>query len=625
MRRISANACSKLMYRTAHLINSGVKPDQLLLLTFTNKAAGEMKGRLESLLGYYPGGLWAGTFHSIGARILRHRLNIHEPCNAEFLGREKNFTIYDEDDMKGKLKKILKDTGVAEEDRKTLMKRNMLLRIISQSRNTDKLIIEIVNDNYGGFFLAYANTIEDIAKKYEKAKLDSNAFDFDDLLLCWLKLFENNSRVKGYYREKFAHVLVDEYQDTNVLQAQLVDLFRGSASICVVGDDAQSIYAFRCADIKNILTFPDHHENCQVVLMEQNYRSTPEIVELANYTISMNSEKLSKKLFSTNPSGEKPFIAGLYDSRQEATYVLQCIWELQNNGVELHEIAVLYRSSYLTADVELALNGRGISYKVYGGLKFFQKAHIKDVLAYLQVAYNPNNELAWRRLCNLQTGLGEKTFNTLWGKLKLSSNPLEEAIEGKVEPSRGKAGWAALVDTLKKNKLNAGIPIYKLFQSILDNNYDQILRREYPDQYEERYRGIERLMIYAERFDTLPQFLESLALEESIFADTETAEKPGDGHLTLSTIHSAKGKEWDAVFIIGMNQGHFPSNKTSKYDHDEERRLFYVASTRARRYLYMTSYYEDYRSYGAISEGPSIFLDELPHECFTLSPLNALP
>lgn len=598
-----------LVYRAAHLIKNGVQPEQQLLLTFTNKAAGEMKERLEGLLGYLPYNLWAGTFHSIGARILRK--------HASLAGRTPNFTIFDEDDTRIQLKQILSDMDIDDEDRKLIMKRSLLGRIISQSRNSAMPVKDVMEEDYP-YRLEFLEVVKNAADLYEKRKQESNAFDFDDLLLCWLDLFEKNPQVAEQYRRRFKHVLVDEFQDTNVIQARIIDLFAGSASICVVGDDAQSIYAFRYADIGNILSFPDRYNLCQVVRMEQNYRSTPEIVELANCSIRHNRQQLHKELFSTNPPGAKPAVAKVFDARQEASFVLQSIWELQNNGVSLNEIAVLYRSSYLTPEVEFALSRKGISYKTYGGVKFFQKAHIKDLLAYLKVIYNPSDENSWRRIAVLQQGLGPAGFDKLWLKLKSYENPLLAALEGKESPSRGKKGWESLMVTLGAVYKNREENVPHLISSVLELNYDHMLRQNYPDQYDERLRGVERLMIYAERFASLAEFLESLALEESVFADTTAAEHSGDGQLTLSTIHSAKGKEWDAVFIIGMNQGHFPGQRVDSESLDEERRLFYVAATRARRFLYLSTYREDYRSYGAVSEGPSLFLRELPPECYQL-------
>lgn len=602
-----------LIYRAAHLIKSGVKPEELLLLTFTNKAAGEMKERLEKLLGFLPHYLWAGTFHSIGARILR--------SHAPLTGRTANFSILDEDDSRQILKQILQSLSIGDEERKLILKRGLLGRIISQARNSNLSIRSVMEEDYP-YRLEYLDLIIQVAERYEQRKQESNAFDFDDLLLCWLELFEKHPQVKEQYRRRFKHVLVDEFQDTNVIQARIIDLFAGSSAICVVGDDAQSIYAFRYAHIGNILCFPEKYSDCRFVRMEQNYRSTPEIVELANCSIKHNREQLQKELFSENPSGERPVVVKVYDARQEASFILQSIWELQNNNVPLQQIAVLYRSSYLTPEVEFALARKGLPYRTYGGVKFFQKAHVKDLLAYLKVIYNPFDQNSWRRIATLQQGLGPASFDKLWDKMKKYPNPFTEVLQGNVGPARGKEGWQMLVGTLDALQKLGPENVPQMLTTAMDLNYDYMLRQNYPDQYEDRLRGIERLVIYAERFENLNLFLESLALEESVFADTTSANSGYNDQLTLSTIHSAKGKEWDAVFIIGMNQGHFPGSQVDSREIDEERRLFYVAATRARKYLYMTTYREDFRSYGSVSEGPSLFLRELPGECYRLIDLD---
>ncbi|HOL17930.1 MAG TPA: ATP-dependent helicase [Bacillota bacterium] len=595
-----------LVYRAAHLVKSGVAPEEILLLTFTNKAAEEMKERLKRLLGFWPQELWAGTFHSIGARILRR--------HAALTGRSSNFTILDEDDSRSLFKQLVSEfsPGLGEEEKNLLLKRGFLERVLSQARNSGLTIKEVMEEDYY-YRIEYLELVQNLAALYEQKKKEINAFDFDDLLLYWLELFEQHPHLRESYRQRFSHVLVDEFQDTNVIQGRIVDLFAGSSSICVVGDDAQSIYAFRFAHVGNILSFPEKYPHCLVVRMEQNYRSTPEIVALANCSISFNREQLHKRLFSKNPPGDKPWIVGARNAVQEASFVSQRIQELHRQGLPLREMAVLYRSSYLATELEFALVRRGIPYRTFGGVKFLQKAHIKDVLAYLKVIYNPADEGAWRRIATLQPGLGPSTFNTLWSKLRQQGDPLEAALQGKVAPSRGKAGWEALCAALQAVRTRAK-EVSRAIESIMIESYDAILRKNYPDQYEERLRGIERLAMYSERFPDLDRFLESLVLEESLF-ESESAAASGDS-LTLSTIHSAKGKEWEAVFIIGMNGGHFPSSRAGDQDIPEERRLFYVAVTRARRFLILSTYWEDYHHWGAVTEGPSLFLKELSPECY---------
>jgi DNA helicase II / ATP-dependent DNA helicase PcrA len=598
-----------LVYRCAHLLQSVASPDELLLLTFTNKAAEEMKERLKKLLGAWPRDLWAGTFHSTGARILRH--------HAALVRRSGNFTILDEDDSRAMFKHIINaySPRLGEEERNVLLKRGLLGRVITQARNSDLAIREVMLEHYP-YRLDYLELIEELAGRYAQKKEESNALDFDDLLICWLELFERHPDVRDRYCARFKHVLVDEYQDTNAIQGRIVDLFAGESSLCVVGDDAQSIYAFRFASVRNILSFPEKYPHSLVVRMERNYRSTPEIVALADCSISFNREQLPKKLFSQNPSGAKPRIAGARSASDEASYVIRRITELRRDGVPLHEIAVLYRSAYLSAALELALVNRGIPYRMYGGLKFFQKAHIKDVLAFLRVFYNPFDESAWRRIATLQPGIGDSSFDRLWLQLKERGNPLEAALAGDLAPPRGKEGWQSLCRMLQAARAVEG-SVPQMIDSIVTAGYTQTLAKNYPDQYEERLRGIQELARYAIRFNSLPAFLESLALEESLFAGATADALPetnGD-HLVLSTIHSAKGKEWEAVFVIALNDGHFPRRDDTR-NLPEERRLFYVAATRARRFLYLTTYRDEYRAWAAPTGRPSQFLTELSPEYY---------
>ncbi len=596
-----------LVYRCANLLKSGVSPEEVLLLTFTNKAAEEMKERLKKLLGAWPQELWAGTFHSTGARILRR--------HALLAGRANNFTILDEEDSRALFKQIAgsRTPPLNDEERNLLVKRGLLGRVITQARNSNLTVKEVV-DEYYPYHWEYAGLIGELAELYARKKQEGNAFDFDDLLLWWLDLFENHPQVRERYQERFKHVLVDEFQDTNVIQGRIVDLFAGGSSLCVVGDDAQSIYGFRFANVGNILSFPEKYPHSLVVRMERNYRSTPEIVALADRSISFNRAQLPKALYSCNPSGAKPRVAGIRTADQEASYVVRRVLELHREGIPLQEMAVLYRSAYLSSAVELELVRRGISYRTFGGLKFFQKAHIKDVIAFLKVFYNPFDESAWRRIATLQPGIGPASFERTWLKLKQCGNPLEAVLAGEVSPTRGKEGWESLRGILRAaGAQDQSAP--RMITAVMTGGYDQILEKNYPDQPEERRRGVERLAYYAARFASLPSFLESLALEESLFAGAAASPESEGDYLVLSTIHSAKGKEWEAVFVVGLNDGHFP-RRDDERNLSEERRLFYVAVTRARRFLFLTTYRDEYRGWVASTGGPSLFLKELPPECY---------
>ncbi len=595
-----------LVYRAAHLVRSGWAPERLLLLTFTNKAAEEMRRRLERLLGFLPHELWAGTFHSIGARILRR--------HAGLVGRTARFTILDEDDTRDMLRRIVRTYphSLREEERTLLVKRRMLGRIITQAANSALTVREVMTEYYP-HRLEYLPLVERLAAAYAERKEAANAFDFDDLLVRWLDLFTGHPEVEETYRRRFRHILVDEFQDTNLVQARLVDRFAGGSAVCVVGDDAQSIYGFRFAQVGNILSLPEKYPGCLVVRMERNYRSTPQIVALADCSIAFNRDRLPKKLYSRQPSGEKPVVIGASTATGEAAFVGRQVAALHASGLPLREMAVLYRSSYLTPEVEFALTRRGLPYRTFGGVKFLQKAHIKDVLAHLKILYNPLDETAWRRAATLQAGIGPSTFAALWRKLRDFPDPLSAALAGEAAPARGKAGWQALLEALGEARRREPA-VHRMIEALLERSYAAVLRQNYPDQFEERSEGIERLAFYGSRFQNPAAFLESLALEESLFADASERDPESD-YVTLSTIHSAKGKEWEAVFLIGLNDGHFPRQKDDR-NLSEERRLFYVAVTRAHSRLYLSTYRNDARSWGGSRGIPSLFLRELPAEIY---------
>ena len=330
-----------LTYRVANLLYEKVPPEKILLVTFTNKAAEEMKKRVKEILGYFPGGLWAGTFHSIGARILRR--------HARLAGREANFSILDEDDRERMLKSILASLmlNLTTKEKKLFLKKRTAGEILSLSRNSNIRTDIYIKEN-NPELINYIPLFQQLDTLYEEKKRLANAFDFDDLLIRWLKLLQNNEHLRKYYQEQFAYILVDEYQDTNAIQDQLILLLGEKSSICLVGDDAQSIYSFRCAEIGNILHFPDHKPSCTIVKLAQNYRSIPEILELANCSIAQNRNQFPKELYTTRPSGEKPQVFLARDNLEEAYFVADKILELYDEGEELNQIAVLYRSSYLS-------------------------------------------------------------------------------------------------------------------------------------------------------------------------------------------------------------------------------------------------------------------------------------
>jgi len=600
-----------LTYRVANLLYENVPPEKILLVTFTNKAAEEMKKRVKEILGYLPTGLWAGTFHSIGARILRR--------HALLAGREANFSILDEDDRERMLKSILATLKLkpATKEKDLFLKKRVAGKILSLSRNSNTELGAYIENN-NSEMVKYIPLFREMETLYEEKKRLANAFDFDDLLIRWLKLLEENEHLKKYYQEQFEHILVDEYQDTNAIQDRLILLLGEKSSICLVGDDAQSIYSFRCAEIGNILNFPEHKPSCTIVKLIQNYRSIPEILELANCSIAQNRNQFPKELQTIRPSGEKPQVFLAKNNLEEANFVADKILELYDEGEKLNQIAVLYRSSYLSQELEMALLRRAIPYLTFGGLKFLQRAHIKDIIAWLKIIENPRDELSWQRIALMHNGIGEATFQEIWALLRAFPDPLEAAIQEKVSPRRGAKGWKILTTTLRQLTGTGRENVSRLIQAIMESPYKEYLAQKYPEDYIERSMGIERLAAYGARFASLQEFLESFLLEEALIVESVKEEKPENDYLTLSTIHSAKGKEWKTVFLIGLNEGRFPSSPGSK-NLDEERRLFYVAVTRAKDNLFLTCAEDDFRGWGNYFGGPSVFLRELPLHCYECS------
>ncbi len=599
-----------LTYRVAHLVQEGVSPETILLVTFTNKAADEMKNRVREILGFFPKGLWAGTFHSIGARILRK--------HARLADRTPNFSILDEGDREQLVKSSLASfkSQLQAKEQNLFVKRGLLNKTLSAAKNSCLDLETYIAEN-STYLLEYLPLIKDIENKYEEKKQAANVLDFDDLLVGWLSLLENHEEVKRHYQGQFQHVLVDEFQDTNAVQDRLVLLLGEKSSICLVGDDAQSIYSFRCAEIGNILNLPQKKPGCAVIKLVQNYRSIPEILQLANFSIQHNRQQLEKELYTRREAGEKPWFFLARNNIQEADLVADKILEHYDNGENLTDIAVLYRSSFLSQDVEMALMKRNIPYMTFGGLKFLQRAHIKDVLCWLKLLENPRDELSWQRVALLHEGIGEATFRALWQKMRAFPNPLEAVLDEKITPKRGKQGWGQFTQSLGKLCQADSSNVPELIRIIMASSYQKILLEKYPDDYTERSLGIERLAAYGQRCANLGDFLESLTLEESLILDSVKDEQPGKDYLTLSTIHSAKGKEWNTVFLIGNNEGQFPSPMGLK-NIEEERRLFYVAATRAKDHLYLTASEENFRGWERFTGGPSQFIQELPLHCYQL-------
>jgi DNA helicase-2/ATP-dependent DNA helicase PcrA len=593
-------------YRVARLIEAGTRPENILLLTFTNKAAKEMMRRAERLVGRNVMGLFGGTFHHAANLLLRQHYLL--------AGYKQGFSILDREDSKE-----LFDACISEVRKKdvVLPRGAVFSEIHSLSKNTGLTTGDIVLERFPHFVNALDN-IEKVIGLYENKKIALNLADFDDLLVKWKYIFEQHENIREYYALKFRQILVDEYQDTNKLQADIIDLTTGGAkNLMVVGDDAQSIYSFRGADFENILRFPQRYPDTSIFKLTTNYRSTPEILYLANRIISANRKRFEKELHAVVPSGEPPNVVPLKDVFEEAEFVASVIMDMNSDGRSFDDIAVLYRSHYQSMQLQMELQRRGIPFEIRSGLKFFEQAHIKDILSYLRILVNPFDEISWKRTMKLIRGVGNITAGRVWESIRTSEDPIGSIAEAhRLIPKKSAEGFGRFLDMLRELREE------KYFSSpsaaidyVLRHGYEEHLYNNYPNA-EMRIEDIEQMSRFALRYDSLDTFLSDLALQGVTEAETEDADRP-DGKVVLSTVHQAKGLEWESVFIIGMNDGRFPSAKSLRSDdEEEERRLFYVGVTRAREDLYVCYPIssEDWNSLGFLR--PSRFLRELPKDCF---------
>jgi len=618
-----------LTYRVAYLLEQGIPPERILLLTFTNKAAGEMMQRVVSLLGRQLPSLWGGTFHSIGARILR--------THADVLGYQRDFTILDRDDSKDLIKACLTEAGI-ETKGTHFPKPDVLCEIFSLAVNTHRTIVEMLEGPFD-YFENHSAKIADVQKRYAARKRATNAMDFDDLLALWLRLLHEHADVREQYQRRFQFILVDEYQDTNKLQSDLIDLLAGRHhNVTVVGDDAQSIYAWRGANFQNIFEFPKRYPGAKVFKIETNYRSTPEILRVANAAIAANTQQFTKELAPARKSGLKPALVACVDAAEQAAFIAQRVGELPEEGVNLNQVAVLYRSHFHALELQLELTRRQIPFAITSGIRFFEQAHIKDATAYLKLVANPRDEVAFKRLVQLLPGIAAKGADKLWTNIRSQLNvpgsglqnpepgtlsleqktPLAVALQkiSRSVPKKAAVAWAQLVATI--SQLEDGTvrqSAAKMLRLVLDAGYDDYLKETY-DNYQRRQEELQQLAEFAFQFGSLEDFLTQLALLTNVEAEADPeddAEK-----IRLTTIHQAKGLEFDVVFVIMLCDGLFPSERSMQTDdgEEEERRLFYVAITRARNELYL-SYPLMRSSFGGSGEtfhGPSRFLSEIPRD-----------
>ena len=624
-----------LTYRVAYLLENGVDPRNILLLTFTNKAARQMLDRVANLLPVDASGLWGGTFHSIGNRMLRR--------HGSALGYSSGFTIMDREDQKDLLNSVVASAGIDPKEIR-FPKGDVLADIFSFVVNTERPIEELLAEKFP-YFLPLLEQIKDVHARYERRKKSTNSLDFDDLLEKTLRMLKEHDEIAAFYRRQFQFILVDEYQDTNKIQADFIDLLAAEhQNVMVVGDDAQSIYSWRGANFQNILAFPRRYPNAQVFKIELNYRSVPEILQVANAAISANVQQFRKQLSATRLTNSiKPAIVALNDGGEQAQFIAQRILELRDEGVELNEIAVLYRAHYHAVELQLELSRRGIPYQITSGIRFFEQAHIKDVAAFIRFVANPRDEVAFKRMVRLLPGIGGKSAENLWHaweivrriasrigrpretrlKTLASERPpagdpgynFGERLLAMPVGARAKKSWQQLADTLDEIAPN-GQPNQptEMIMAIVEAVYDDYAKANFAN-YELRKEDLNQLAGFARQFKDVHEFLSQLALISNVDAEPAVNQAGDTEAVNLSSVHQAKGLEYHTVFVIWLTDGMFPSTRSleTRDAIEEERRLFYVAITRARDELYLT--YPHMRlnaGYGDMFQRPSRFLKEIP-------------
>lgn len=605
-----------LVYRVAYLLEKGARPEEILLVTFTNKAAQEMKNRVEILLKTKAKGLWCGTFHHIGNRSLRQY--------GRFIGLNPDFGILDDEDSRDLVKACVQSLNLKTLD-KRFPKPAVVQSVLSFSVNARKAVGDTVVKFYP-HLISFIQDFEKIKNLYDEKKKKTNNLDYDDLLLKWLELLEKSTQAHEILSRQFRYCLVDEYQDTNRLQHQIIHhLSSFHKNVLVVGDDAQSIYSFRAADIRNILDFPEHFPNSKILKLETNYRSTRAILNLANESIKNNIHQFPKTLHSVQGEGSAPQFVKLRDGRQEAQFIAQRIEELQETGYELSEIAVLFRAHYHAAELEMELAKRGIPYVIRGGVRFFEQAHVKDVLSFLKILANPLDEIAWIRALTLQAGIGGAYAEKIFRLVEAEKGALEKTTMtsfGDTLPPRVKQGLLSFKKILKA-LLKEADPSKPdgLIEAVLDNGYQQHVLLNF-ENARDRLEDLKELVNFAHTYKKLKDFLSDVTLREGFKGESlldSTAEDEPEEELVLSTVHQAKGLEWRAVFVIHLSEGQFPHARsmTSDDELEEERRLFYVAVTRAKEELTLSHPITRYDySVGTIINRPSPFILELPHKVY---------
>lgn len=609
-----------LTYRVAWLLDHGIGSREVLLLTFTNKAAREMTERVRELVPHDTSDLWAGTFHSIGSRILRR--------HAEDLGYTRSFSILDRDDQKSLLNSVIAQADIDTKLRR-FPKADVLASIFSLIENTGATLEDVIAARYDHFY-DWLEKIEQVRTGYIAKKLETNSMDFDDLLVMVVRLFEERADVLELYQKRFRHVLVDEYQDTNAVQGRMIDLLTGEHnSLMAVGDDAQSIYSWRGADMEHILSFPVRYPGARVFTIETNYRSVPEILDLSNAAIRANTGRFEKDLRSSREKAEaRPALVPLADPKTQAAFIAQRMLELRDEGIPLEEMAVLYRAHFQSLEIQMELTVRGIPFGITSGLRFFEQAHIKDIAAFMRFVVNRRDEVSFLRMVSLLPGCGPIAAQKLWSEWLRSGWASKEEVPPRWSdlfmkfkvPKKAAKHWEQLCYVLDELTPDGAFarPSDMIF-SILEGVYDEYLKASF-ENFENRRSDIEQLSQYGAGFDDILEFLAQLSLMSAVDGEpTGDKSGPDDEKVMLSSIHQAKGLEWQVVFLIWLVDGQFPNGRILEADDlpmlEEERRLFYVAITRAKDELYLTYPMMNPKSYsGDIICRPSRFLEDFPPE-----------
>jgi len=598
-----------LIYRVAWLVEKGIRGENILLLTFTNKAAAEMMQRARERVGAEPlQGMWGGTFHHVANRMLR--------LHADKIGYRTDYTIIDSDDQKSLMKSIYEELG--HKGDKEFPKPQVLLSLFSLSVNKSEDARDLIIDRFADFNVDVEEILK-VHEKYAERKKALNAFDFDDLLVEAVRMLEENEGPREYYQHKFRHVMVDEYQDTNPVQSRFVDLLSGgSNNLLVVGDDFQSIYGWRGADYRNILNFPEKFPNAQVFKLVTNYRSVPGILRVANKCIAGNPEQFQKELQPVRPEGPLPVVAKLNDGRHQSQFMVNHFRMMQRAGYKWKDMVVLYRAHYHAMEMQLELNREGIPYAITSGVRFFEQAHIKDVLCLLRLAQNPRDELAFIRLLCLLPGVGDKGAKNVWAKMSRKFNPLtsedRKLLQGYI-PKRGKPSWEPVHEALEQMEAedlsrNPGEMIF-LF---LESYYEAYANNQF-DNAPQRMEDIHGMAEDCGNYENLEAFMNELALQTNL-DETVASDGEEQNAIRLCTIHQSKGLEFPVVAVLWCADGMFPSSRSLDDDDGggeaEERRLFYVATTRAKDRLVLgMPQMRKQRDGGMIFYAPSRFITEL--------------